>query len=263
MTILVGYAPSKAADAALDTALDITRSTGEHVVVVNAGPGGEHRTKSLVTEEQQRGVQARLDASGVTAEFRQYARGRSTVEEMKDVAAELDPSIVVIGACPRPSRWQSGVGSHPSIPGTRRSSAERSRRASVLVVLTAARDGVVEGAVRVGAGAAAPSGLVRRRGLRRLLGLLRAPLGERLLARAGEFAVALHRRHRAGVQAGVVAHAGQRCGEGVRAWIGAVDARQRRGARARLAGRHPGAVRARLTRPVATAGLRVGAFGGG
>ena len=97
MTILVGYAPSKAADAALDTALDIARSTGERVVVVNAGPGGEHRTKSLVTEEQQRGVQARLDASGVTAEFRQYARGRSTVEEMKDVAAELDPSIVVIG----------------------------------------------------------------------------------------------------------------------------------------------------------------------
>ena len=39
MTILVGYAPSKAADAALDTALDIARSTGEHVVVVNAGPG--------------------------------------------------------------------------------------------------------------------------------------------------------------------------------------------------------------------------------
>ena len=66
MTILVGYAPSKAADAALDTALDIARSTGERVVVVNAGPGGEHRTKSLVTEEQQRGVQARLDASGVT-----------------------------------------------------------------------------------------------------------------------------------------------------------------------------------------------------
>ena len=89
MTILVGYAPSKSADAALDTALDIARSTGERVVVVNAGPGGEHRTKSLVTEEQQRGVQSRLDASGVTAEFRQYARGRSTVEEMKDVAAEL------------------------------------------------------------------------------------------------------------------------------------------------------------------------------
>ena len=45
MTILVGYAPSKAADAALDTALDIARSTGERVVVVNAGPGGEHRAR--------------------------------------------------------------------------------------------------------------------------------------------------------------------------------------------------------------------------
>lgn len=97
MTILVGYAPSQTADAALAKALDIARSTGERVVVVNAGPGGEHRTDSLVTEAQQRDVQARLDASGVPAEFRQYARGRSTVDEMKDAAAELNPSLVVIG----------------------------------------------------------------------------------------------------------------------------------------------------------------------
>ncbi|MEW1964315.1 universal stress protein [Micrococcus sp. NPDC078436] len=97
MTILIGYKPSDSGDAALDKALDIARSTRERVVVVNAGPGGEHRTDSLVTEAQQRGVQARLDASGVDAEFRQYARGRSTVQEMKDVAAELDASLVVIG----------------------------------------------------------------------------------------------------------------------------------------------------------------------
>lgn len=97
MTILVAYAPSETAKAALATALDVARTTGESVVVVNAGPGGEHRTPSLVTEAQQQEVQQTLDASGVDAEFRQYARGRSTVQEIKAVAAELEPSLVVIG----------------------------------------------------------------------------------------------------------------------------------------------------------------------
>ncbi|MDO5635415.1 MAG: universal stress protein, partial [Micrococcus sp.] len=97
MTILVGYAPRPESLAALNKALDIARSTGERVVVVNAGPGGEHRNANLITEAQQRELQQLLDGSGVQTEFRQYARGRSTSQEMKDVAAELDPSIVVIG----------------------------------------------------------------------------------------------------------------------------------------------------------------------
>lgn len=97
MTILVAYSPSETAKAALATALDVARATGERVVVVNAGPGGEHRTPSLVTEAQQQEVQQVLDASGVEAEFRQYARGRSTVQEIKDVAAEVEPSLVVVG----------------------------------------------------------------------------------------------------------------------------------------------------------------------
>ncbi|MCG7422148.1 universal stress protein [Micrococcus porci] len=97
MTILVAYKPSETAKAALSTALDVARQTGEHVVVVNAGPGGEHRSPSLVTEAQQQEVQRLLDDSGVSAEFRQYARGRSTADELKSVADELDPSIVVVG----------------------------------------------------------------------------------------------------------------------------------------------------------------------
>ena len=97
MTILVGYTASREAKAALDEAIRIARVTHEPLLVVNAGPGGEHRHDYMVTEEQQHDLQAVLDASGIAAEFRQYARGRSTVDEMKDVADEVQPSVVVIG----------------------------------------------------------------------------------------------------------------------------------------------------------------------
>ncbi|MGM7671229.1 universal stress protein [Microbacterium sp. A93] len=97
MTILVGYTASRESKAALDEAIRIARLTHEGLLVVNAGPGGEHRHDYMVTDEQQRELQAILDASGIAAEFRQYARGRSTLDELKDVADEVQPSVVVIG----------------------------------------------------------------------------------------------------------------------------------------------------------------------
>ncbi len=97
MTIIVGYTASKESKAALDEAIRIARLSHQDLLVVNAGPGGEHRHDSMVTEDQQRELQAVLDASGVAAEFRQYARGRSTVDEIKDLADEVKPSMVVIG----------------------------------------------------------------------------------------------------------------------------------------------------------------------
>ncbi|VXB81949.1 universal stress protein [Citricoccus sp. K5] len=97
MTILVGYTASKESKAALEEAIRIARSTHEGLLVVNAGPGGEHKHDSMVTEDQQLELQTLLDSTGLSAEFRQYARGRSTVDEIKDVADEVQPSVVVIG----------------------------------------------------------------------------------------------------------------------------------------------------------------------
>jgi nucleotide-binding universal stress UspA family protein len=97
MTVLVGYTASKQSKAALAEALRIARLTGEHLLVVNAGPGGEHRHEAMVTEQQQVELQSVLDGSGLSAEFRQYARGRSTVDEIRDLADEVQPSVVVIG----------------------------------------------------------------------------------------------------------------------------------------------------------------------
>ncbi|NUL45893.1 universal stress protein [Cellulosimicrobium funkei] len=97
MTVLVGYTASRESKAALQEAIRIARSTQEGLLVVNAGPGGEHRHESMVTEDQQLELQTLLDSTGLSAEFRQYARGRSTVDEIKDVADEVQPSVVVIG----------------------------------------------------------------------------------------------------------------------------------------------------------------------
>jgi nucleotide-binding universal stress UspA family protein len=97
MTILVGYTASNESRAALAEAIRIARIAHEDLLVVNAGPGGEHRHDAMVTEGEQVELQGILDASGLRAEFRQYARGRSTVDEIKDVATELQPSLVVIG----------------------------------------------------------------------------------------------------------------------------------------------------------------------
>ncbi|MFC7403359.1 universal stress protein [Citricoccus sp. GCM10030269] len=111
MTILVGYTPSKQSRAALAEAIRIARTTQENLLVVNAGPGGEHRHHAMVTEEQQVELQSILNASGLTAEFRQYARGRSTVQEIKDLADEVQPSLVVIGLRRRGSLGRVVMGS--------------------------------------------------------------------------------------------------------------------------------------------------------
>ncbi|QCU77226.1 universal stress protein [Citricoccus sp. SGAir0253] len=97
MTILVGYTASPESRAALAEAIRLARITLEDLLVVNAGPGGEHRHEAMVTEDEQVELQRVLDASGLRAEFRQYARGRSTVTEFKDLATEVQPSLVVIG----------------------------------------------------------------------------------------------------------------------------------------------------------------------
>ncbi|MGD6980693.1 MULTISPECIES: universal stress protein [Citricoccus] len=95
MTILVGYTGSHESKAALTEAIRIARISHEDLLVVNAVP--EHRHEAAVTEIEQVELQRILDASGLRAEFRQYARGRSTVDEIKDLATEVQPSLVVIG----------------------------------------------------------------------------------------------------------------------------------------------------------------------
>lgn len=111
MTILVAYAPFPEAKAALHEAIRLATLSQEDLVVVNATPGGEHKHKATVEAADREELQRILDESGLRAEFRQFARGRSTVEEIRDVAAEIDPSLVVVGARRRGSFGRFVMGS--------------------------------------------------------------------------------------------------------------------------------------------------------
>lgn len=101
MTIIVGYTETPAARAALNFGLDMAAQLSMRVVVVNAGPGVEHRSESQLTRAEAEQLEQYLEKFSGPTELRQYARGRSTADEFKDIVAELNPYAVVIGAARR------------------------------------------------------------------------------------------------------------------------------------------------------------------
>ncbi|HEY4536248.1 MAG TPA: universal stress protein [Enteractinococcus sp.] len=101
MTIVVGYTESEPSRAALDFGLELAEKLSMNVVVVNAGPGAERRSESELTQAQTEQLEQYLARFTVSTELRKYSRGRSTVDEFKDVVAELNPYAVAIGAAKR------------------------------------------------------------------------------------------------------------------------------------------------------------------
>ncbi len=101
MTIIVGYTESAASKAALDFGLELAANLSMRLMVVNAGPGSEHRAESELTRAQTENLEQYLANFQVSTEFRQYARGRSTADEFKDIVAEINPYLVVIGGAKR------------------------------------------------------------------------------------------------------------------------------------------------------------------
>lgn len=101
MTILIGYTESAASRAALNFGLELAAKLSHKVVVVNAGPGAEHKSESQLTRAQTEELEQYLARFELPTELRQYSRGRSTVDEFKDVVAELNPYVVVLGAAQR------------------------------------------------------------------------------------------------------------------------------------------------------------------
>jgi nucleotide-binding universal stress UspA family protein len=101
MTLIVGYTETPASRAALNFGLDLAAQLAMRVVVVNAGPGAENRSESELTRAETEQLEQYLAKSSVPTEFRQYSRGRSTTDEFKDIVAELQPYMVIIGAAKR------------------------------------------------------------------------------------------------------------------------------------------------------------------
>ena len=97
MTILVAYVPRPEGRAALDKGIEIATRRNERLVVVNAGPGGRQEDPSIVNGYEAERVEERLATLPIEAEFKQFVRGKSTIEEIEEMVAALQVSVLVIG----------------------------------------------------------------------------------------------------------------------------------------------------------------------
>lgn len=97
MTILVAYVPRPEGHAALDKGIEIAKRRNEHLVVVNASPGGRQEDASKADVQDVERVEGLLADSGLNAEFKQFVRGNSAVEEIEALVESLQVSLLIIG----------------------------------------------------------------------------------------------------------------------------------------------------------------------
>ena len=96
MTIIVAYAPRPEGQAALIKGIEIARRRNEHLMVVNATPGSGDDAAMASAQEVER-IERLLDEPGLNAEFKQFGRGKSAVEEIQALVETLPVSLLVIG----------------------------------------------------------------------------------------------------------------------------------------------------------------------
>jgi nucleotide-binding universal stress UspA family protein len=97
MTILVAYVARPEGQAALDKGMEIAKRRNERLVVVNASPGGTKEDPSMIDTEEVERVEKLLRGAGLNAEFKQFVRGKSAVEEIEDLVGSLQVSVLIIG----------------------------------------------------------------------------------------------------------------------------------------------------------------------
>ena len=97
MTILVAYAPRPEGQAALDKGLEIAKRRNEHLMVVNASPGGTREDASFADVADRERVEKLLEDSGLNAEFKQFVRGKSPAEEIEALVESMQISLLIIG----------------------------------------------------------------------------------------------------------------------------------------------------------------------
>ena len=97
MTILVAYVPRPEGRAALDKGIEIATRRNERLVVINAGPGGRQEDPNIVNGYEVERVEERLAKLPVQAEFKQFVRGNSTIDEIIGLVESQQVSVLVIG----------------------------------------------------------------------------------------------------------------------------------------------------------------------
>jgi nucleotide-binding universal stress UspA family protein len=97
MTILVAYVARPEGQAALDKGIEIAKRRNERLVVVNASPGGTKEDEAMIDVQESERVEKLLRTAGIDAEFKQFVRGKSAVEEINALVESIQASVLIIG----------------------------------------------------------------------------------------------------------------------------------------------------------------------
>jgi nucleotide-binding universal stress UspA family protein len=65
--------------------------------VVNASPGGTKEDAAMIDVQESERVEKLLRTAGIDAEFKQFVRGNSAVEEINALVESLQASVLIIG----------------------------------------------------------------------------------------------------------------------------------------------------------------------
>jgi len=105
VTIVVAYVPRPEGQAALDKGIEIAKRRKEHLLVVNASQGGGKEDPTVLDGQDYERVKRLLDDAGIDGELKQFIRGKSAVEEIENLVASSNASLLIIGL-----RKRSAVG---------------------------------------------------------------------------------------------------------------------------------------------------------
>ena len=97
MTILVAYAPRPEGNAALQKGIELAKQQQVKLLVVNASPGGNDEDAAMADASDIERIEELLAKSGVDGEVKQFVRGKNAVEELEDMVATHQVTMLVIG----------------------------------------------------------------------------------------------------------------------------------------------------------------------
>lgn len=96
-TIVVGYAPTREGQAALEMGIEEAVLRDGTVVVVNASRGDAWVDEAFVQGESLAHLQSLLAEAPVRTELRQPVRGNDPAEDVVEVAEEVAAELIVVG----------------------------------------------------------------------------------------------------------------------------------------------------------------------
>lgn len=112
MSIIVGFVPTPAGEAALTAGIAEATLRNENLVIVNSAREGALVDKTVATAELLEEAAKRAADAGVAASVMQPSYQHDLADEFLDLAREIDASLIVIGLRHRSQVGKFIMGSH-------------------------------------------------------------------------------------------------------------------------------------------------------